>query len=297
MTEVKTPVADEKATDEVIVKASEPSEEIESSPTEDENSFAEEILGIPEVEPTPEKVEEKEEEPEKEIEPQKEEQEKVESEPEKPEEKQEEKEVKQPEIFTPTEATGLDKRIAKLYLNNQLLNGADPDYTLEQVIDEVKKHPFEEKKSTLHRLLSESKQLKGQEDDGRLTQEDVEALADAEADRRVNAMLREREEKAWQQDLIETVEAHPELDERSKKFDKNFSALIEARVQNGMKASDAYNSVIAEKEAIKQIAQKEIERERQKDLSGTMSANAPQEGTDDKKKSKADKFAEEILGF
>lgn len=293
--EVKEPLAaDEQVAEEVSDNTSAPSEPAESSTLSDEDKFAEEILGTPEAEPEKEKEEVKEETPEIQTEVQ----EKVEEAPVQEEVKEEEpKELKTPEgIFKPTEPTGLDKRIAKLYLNNLILQGEDHQYTLEQVIEEVKKHPFEEKKATLHNLLSKNKQLKGQEDDGILTQEDNDALIDAEAERRFQKMQRDIQEKEWNEDLVKTVETHPELDDKSKKFDKELSDLVESRVRQGMKASEAYQAVVAEKEKLKQYALKEIERERQKELSGTISANAPQAGKDSKPKDAADKFVEEILG-
>ena len=172
-----------------------------------------------------------------------------------------------------------DRRLAKLYLQIELLKGNDgelPD--IESAAAEISKFPFVKKKEALTKLLSEKKTLLGGQDDGstELSPEDHEALVEAQAEQMFNEMQGEIKQKEWQTDLVETVESHPELDERKEQYNPTLASAVEKLAMGGMKVSEAYalvtNSVAsvqgerAEKEKVNATLTKE------KALSGAVSA-------------------------
>jgi hypothetical protein len=293
MTEEQTQAVSETTAEPVIENTGEPSEvDTASSASTDEDRFAEEILGYaPETQEVKEETEETEE--------TKKESEETKEEPEQNKEatlEEKAKEVLEKNLGTEKKPSGLDKRIATLYLNNQLLRGEETAYTFEQVLEEVKNHPAEEKTETLKRLLGERKELRGQEDDGQMSQEDAEAIIDAEAEKRFESLQREIVEKDWHEDLVKTVESHPELDEKSKQFDPELTLMVEGMVRSGKKASEALAYIQSVQEKIKVRALKEAEKDRQKDLSGSVNATAPSGLTKEAPKDDADKFVAEIMG-
>lgn len=187
----------------------------------------------------------------------------------------------------------LDRRIAKLYLSNKLLQGEEGDLPdPEQVALEIRNYPLEEKTKALHKLLAQQKALRsggsseqseqsGQDDDFvDLSQEDHDALIEAEADRKFAEMQGEIKDHEWQEDLVKTVDEHPELDERKKEYDSKLASAVEKLVfpngpegPRGMKTSEAYKLVIDSISAVREENKKESEIEKQQALSGAVNAS------------------------
>lgn len=178
----------------------------------------------------------------------------------------------------------LDRRIAKLYLQNRLMQGAGdeelPD--LDQVALEIQRYPVDKKKEALNNLLSQNKALRtGEEGDPNspvdLSQEDYEAVVEAEAERRFAEMQSEIYEREWKDDLVETVDAHPELNESKKEYDPRVSQAVENFVRRGMKASEAYQLVTDSIATAQGKAAKEAlanaEMDKQAALSGAVGAS------------------------
>lgn len=217
---------------------------------------------------------------------------------EEPEEKVVEPKEEPKPIFTPTEPTRLDKRIAKVYFDNLVLAGEKTDdIDVTKVMEEVAKYPHHEKTTALKRLLSEHKKLRGQEDDGRLSEEDNEAIMDAEVERRLRVHQQEIAQREWQEDLIKTVESHPELDERTKQYDPILGKAVERLVEKGMKASEALAFINQSTESVLKREKEEREKQRQKELSGSVTANNPQGTVPEKPKDPSDAYADDILGL
>jgi len=172
----------------------------------------------------------------------------------------------------------LDRRIAKLYLQARLLRGEEgemPDF--EQVAREIQRYPVGEKKKALHRLLAEVKNLRegGNNDESSvdLSEEDHEAIVEAEANRRLAEMRGEIEQREWAEDLVKTVDAHPELDERKQEYNVKLATAVENLVKRGMKTSEAYKLVTDSISVAKEEKKQDDEIEKQKALSGAVSAS------------------------
>jgi len=182
------------------------------------------------------------------------------------------------EEFEGPQPEKLDRRIAKLYLQARLLRGEEGDAPdLEEVAREIQRYPFGEKKKALHKLLAEVKNLRegGNNDEGSvdLSEEDHEAIVEAEANRRLAEMRGEIEQREWAEDLVKTVEAHPELDERKQEYNVKLATAVENLVKRGMKTSEAYKLVTDSISVAKEEKKKDDEIEKQKALSGAVSAS------------------------
>jgi len=262
--------------------------------TVDENEDLSEF-GVPPI-PTEEDFEEKKE-------AEKTETEKTETEK---EEKVPEKDVESPEE-APVQPGRLDRRIAKLYISNRLLQGEEGDLPdLEQVALEIQKYPLEEKTKALHRLLAENKAVRSggvkkdqaahkfpnfpwNRDDSQetvdLSEEDHEAIVEAEAERKMQEMQSEISDREFTEDLVKTLDAHPEINERNKKeYNPQIANAVEKLAlpygqdgPRGMRVSAAYklvmDSIVAArgKEASEQKTDEEINKQRA--LSGAVSAS------------------------
>ena len=203
----------------------------------------------------------------------------------------------------------LDRRIAKLFLSNKLLRGDDDDRSLEDVAQIIQGYPYTEKRNFLRKLLAENNSLRrgvhqqdnsqnkpgnfpwnnqSEEDVVELSEEDHDALVEAEADQRFRDMQDEIEAEDKANDFMENIDSHPELDESKKEYNPRIAAAVEKLVRpefikstgqliiHGMKLSDAYTlvteslSAAADKEAKEQKANADLEK--QAALSGAVSA-------------------------
>jgi hypothetical protein len=175
----------------------------------------------------------------------------------------------------------LDRRIAKLYAKNRLLSGDDSDIDIEAVAIEIQKYPFHQKKEALNNLLAQNKSLtSGSKNDGTVeySEEDTESIIEAEVENRLSAMNDEIQEKERLQDLIKTLEAHPELDKDSKEFNKPMHDAVEALYTKGMKVSEAYqllkNSIAVAKGKIIEQEKNSSEIKKQQALSGSIGVSS-----------------------
>lgn len=213
---------------------------------------------------------------------------------------EEEQTEKEPITLNVEKPSRMESRIAQLYLQTELLKGSNNLPAFDEVLKEVKNYSRDEQEKALHNLLTEKRQLKGEDTEQPLSNEDQEILIEAEVEKRQLEWEREQNEKDFHADLVKTLEAHPELDSTHKDFNKSIHDSVEVFVENGMKASDAYNLVMKQIEDVKAKAQEEakkiIEIEKQKALSGTMSSQGTPKDAP-KPKTKADQFADEILGY
>ena len=177
----------------------------------------------------------------------------------------------------PQKESRIDRRLAAKYIENQLLQGVTDVPSVEAVIAEIRGVSLDQKKEALKNQLYTNKVLRnGGVDDGRdpvLTDEDREALIDAEVEQRLQGIQEEVRQREWNEDLVRTVDAHPELKTKSKLTDS-----VERLVDRGMKASEAYDFVMgtineAKAEAEK-ATKKAAEIKKQKALSGAVSTGS-----------------------
>jgi hypothetical protein len=220
-----------------------------------------------------------------------------------PEKKEEEKtevqteETPGEEVQAGEQPKKLDRRIAKLFLNNKLLRGEDDIPDFNKVALAIQKYPVGEKMKALKNLLAENKALRagGEVPQGKdpwnqreevvdLSEEDHEALIEAEADQRLQSMQSEIAEREWSEDLIKELEAHPEIDERSKSYNPRIATAVEKLAlpygidgPRGMKTSEAYALVM---DSIKTAGEKAAKDEKNKSelkkqsvLSGAVNAS------------------------
>lgn len=188
----------------------------------------------------------------------------------------------------------IENRITQLFIE---LHGEE-NVDVAAVLKEVQGYDRDEKHLALKNLLA---QRKGFNPEIPYTEEDQDILIEAEVEERQSAWKKEQEERDFYEDLVKTVEAHPELDSRNKDFDKVLHDAVEVLVENGMKTSAALSLVNKQKEDAKKLAleelQKQTEIEKQKALSGTMGSGVGVLGETKAPKTPADEFADSILGI
>lgn len=196
-------------------------------------------------------------------------------------------------LETYTKPSRIENRITQLFMELH----ADETVNVAAVLEEVKGYTKEEKHEALKNLLAQKKV----HTETPYTEEDQDILIEAEVEERQSEWKREQEERDFQSDLVKTLEDHPELRSDDKKFDKPLHDAVEVLVEKGMKASEALSLVNGQREEAKKLAleelQKQTEKEKQKALSGTMSSSASGVSEKESPKTKADEFAESILGF
>ncbi len=183
-------------------------------------------------------------------------------------------------IIPPREPSSIDKRIAKLYQETQILQGVEAT-PIEEVLAQIATGSLAEKQAALHRLLTARKSLRGEPDDGKpvvMSQEDQDALVEAKAEEMLKASQGEIEQRDMDMDLVATVDAHPELNEASKEFDPKIAAAVtklanidpETGHVRGMKVSEAYALVTESVASATADLKKAEEKRKQKALSGVV---------------------------
>ena len=181
---------------------------------------------------------------------------------------------KQPEAPQVPQPSKLERRIAKLYQEVLILKGNDGDIDPEQILAEIKKYSLADKTKALRNLISERYTLRGGKADDvvDLSEEDHQAIVDAEVENRLQGMQAEIQEREWKDDLVKSVEAHPELDERRNEYNPKIAVAVEKLAQKGMKVSEAYQLVTESISSAQADEKKEAEIKKQKALSGAVSA-------------------------
>lgn len=269
--------------------------ELDEKPVETEDSFVEDSLG-----PVPEA---KTEAPSEEVTPEPEAQtvapeEKKEEAPAEPvEEKKEESPESQPEapkVEPEAKVSRLDRRLAEKYAENLVLKGVEvPSW--QQIGGELSTMSLEEKKTALRNLLDENRSIRGQQP-APLSVEDEEAIIEAEVDRRYQKEQDDAFESKFQADLIATLSAHPELDNRTKSFNPKIEKAVNQIVQSGVLVSEAYSIVMEAVENAKEEARKAEEIENQKAMSGSVIAQPVSEPINKEPETDEDKFIADALG-
>lgn len=266
-------------------------------PVETEDSFVDEAMG-----PAPEpKAEVTEEEPIKDTpEPEaptvapEEKKEEV-AEPVKPEVK-EIPEQKAPEVKAEPEikVSRLDRRLAEKYAENLVLKGADIPSS-QQIEAELSSMNLEEKKNALRNLLDENRSIRGQKPEA-LSQEDEEAIIEAEVDRRYQIEQQAVFEKTFQEDLVATLSAHPELDSRTKSYNPKIEKAVSQIVQSGVLASEAFAIVSEAIQTAKEDQRKANEIAAQQSMSGAVIAPPVSEPINKDPETDEEKFLQDALG-
>lgn len=266
-------------------------------PVETEDSFVDEAMGPapePKAEVTEEKAPETTPEPEAPTVAPEEKKEEAPAEPVKPEEKTEEtpESPKAPEVEQ--KVSRLDRRLAEKYAENLVLKGAEIPSS--QAIEaELASMNLEEKKNALRNLLDENRTIRGQKPDG-LSHEDEEAIIEAEVDRRYQIEQQAVFEKTFQEDLLATLSAHPELDSRTKSYNPKIEKAVHQIVQSGVLASEAYAIVSDAIQTAKEEHRKANEIAAQQSMSGAVIAPPVSEVINKEPETDEEKFLQDALG-
>jgi len=170
----------------------------------------------------------------------------------------------------------LDKRVATLYLQNLLLSGEKSVPSVDEIVEELRKVPMEQKIEALHFHRLRQKELKGIRPTGKdeLDPEDTESIRDAERESIRQEILAEEHERQWMQSFVTFVNEHPELDETKKEhFDRPFAYAVERLCNGGIPINEAYDIVRESISVAKESVEKAEKRAKQKALSGAISAS------------------------
>lgn len=180
--------------------------------------------------------------------------------------------------------SGLDRRLAKVYIQNCLMAGEENIPTEDQILADLKKYGKDEKIASLHSHLAERKRLRGEKPTANnLEEEDIEAIRDAERESIRHELLAEEHEKKVMGDFVEFLGKHTELipdnDENKKSFqdakpyDPVVAQAVETLFKNGMTIDKAYETVMSSISAVKTDEKNEVEINKQRLLSGAVSAS------------------------
>lgn len=267
-----------------------PAPELDEMPVETEDSFVEDSLGPVPSEPEAEVTEEQA--PETTPEP-----EAPKVAPEVPKEEA----LDTPQVETPEapkveeeKFSRLDRRVAQKYAENLVLKGAESP-SAQAIEAELALMSVEEKKNALRNLLDENRSLRGQQPEA-LSHEDEEAIIEAEVERRHQIEQRKIAEREFQEDLVKTLAAHPELDNRTKFFNPKLEKAVAQIVESGVPASEAYSIVMEAVNTAKAEAKKYAELEAQKSMSGAVIAPPVSEVVTKTPETDEDKFIADALG-
>ena len=275
-----------------------PAPEPDEMPVETEDSFVDEAMGpaqAPKAEVTEEQPIEETPEPDAPTVAPEEKKEEAPAEPEKPEVKEETPELKAPEVKAEeVKVSRLDRRLAEKYAENLVLKGADIPSS-EQIEAELASMNLEEKKNALRNLLDENRSIRGQKPEA-LSHEDEEAIIEAEVDRRYQVEQQAEFEKTFQDDLVATLTAHPELDSRTKSYNPKIEKAVHQIVQSGVLASEAYAIVSEAIQTAKEDHRKANEIAAQQSMSGAVIAPPVSEAVEVKRETDEDKFLADALG-
>lgn len=185
--------------------------------------------------------------------------------------------VEMPPIRKPEpQASRLDKRVATLYVQNLLLSGEKEVPSVDELIEELRGVPMEQKIDALHHHRLRQKELKGLKPTGReaLDPEDSEAIRDAERESIRDEIRAEEHERQYMRSFIDFLQEHPELDESKKEqYQPNIAFAVQSLINGGMTIQQAYKTVKTALDSVKETAQKTEQSEKQRAFSGSVSAS------------------------
>lgn len=170
------------------------------------------------------------------------------------------------------EPSRIDTRIVQVAQQIHALRGNDiPDQ--QELLAELDGMTFEQKREALNTLFSNRRELRGQNEE---TPDEREAMMDAEVERRMALKEQEALQKQFSDDILATVDAHPELNEASGQFNKDMHDMVRDLVKSGTRASVAWERVsklaqFKEQQAVKDSERQTIEA-KNKELSGAFGA-------------------------
>ena len=195
-------------------------------------------------------------------------------------ESKEKEEEKKPETNKetreePRRPSRLDRRISRKYIELRTLQGNDTsNLNEEEIAAHVAQFPTEKRQAELHRLLAETKKLRGDKTPVELSGEDIDALADERAEEKIREKEADEREQVFRDDFIKTYEEHPELDESKKEYDPKFAEAVESLVQSGQYLlSEAVEKIQGLVSDAREKAGKEVESQKRKALSGALSGS------------------------
>lgn len=195
-----------------------------------------------------------------------------------------------PQEETQEKINRLDKRIVSKALANAALTGQELDH--DEVIAILSTKSFEEKQKILKALLQQSAGLRGT-DKADLTEEDIEALAEAKAEEKLAEReieeAREAESKRqdnWHASLSSLISTNPELNEKDAKFNPVLAEALELMLSDRGNArysvdpAEAWSKVKRAAGIAEQQAKEREERDKQESFSGALSGTG-QKSPDD----------------
>lgn len=170
----------------------------------------------------------------------------------------------------------LEKRIAKLYIQNLNLSEQNAP-NVEEVLAELTsgKYTHDQKMAMLHLHRKQNKQIRGvdirvREPD---EEEDAAIVKESEKEQIRQEIVQEERQKFAEKDFVAFLGEHPELDEETKDFNPALARAVETLWKGGMPIRDAFETVTSQFEAVKVEHAKAEEKAKQKALSGVMSAS------------------------
>lgn len=169
----------------------------------------------------------------------------------------------------------LDKRVATLYLQNLILSGEKSVPSVEEIVEELRRVPMEQKIEALHFHRLRQKELKGIRPTGKdeLDPEDTESIRDAEREAIRQEILAEEHEYRVKQSFVGFIGEHPELDETKKEYQPKLARAVETLWRGGMPIEEAFSTVSESIAAVRESAERAEKKEKQKALSGAVSAS------------------------
>ncbi len=197
-----------------------------------------------------------------------------------PKEKKEDEEGEELPVVPVTETTPapgrLEKRIAKLYIQNLNLSEQDAP-SVDEVLAELTSGKFthDQKMHMLHIHRRENKQLRGVDIKTKEPDEEEDGLIIKESQKEeVRREVRKEEQEAVAiTDFITFIGEHPELDEENKDFSPALASAVELLWKGGMPIRQAYETVTNQFEAVRLENEKLLKKGKQKAFSGAMTAS------------------------
>lgn len=201
-----------------------------------------------------------------------------------------------PEVRVEPEAkvSRLDRRLAEKYAENLVLKGSSIPSS-ESIEAELASMNLEEKKTALRNLLDENRSIRGQKPEP-LSQEDEEAIIEAEVDRRYQEEQQAERERMFQSDLESTLKAHPELDSRTASYNQKLEKALIPMIQTGMLVSEAYAIVTDAIKTATEEHRKAKEIAAQQSMSGAVIAPPVSEVINKEPETEEEKFLQDALG-
>jgi len=178
--------------------------------------------------------------------------------------------VETPPIPKPeSRASRLDKRVATLYVQNLLLSGEKTVPPLDELVEELREYPMDQKVQALREHLRRNKELRGVKPTEEFEPEDIESIRDAERESIRSEVIAEENERKVKQSFVEFIGEHPELDESKPEYRPTFARAVETLWRGGMPIQTAFETVTSEIDSIKN----EELKKKQEALSGAVSAS------------------------